>query len=285
MAGARAAFNRMVERLEPLETTSSGSLPADDPRPRLVAAYQRLAEIAISSFEPDEAVRNVARAIVHAEALVRQHPADTFARLNLSQIYREDAESLSQRKKYPEALARMRESRRILDELMRENPLMGDPLAAISVYRHQFEIARTWAQRDPKDNSAQIASAVALRLLGDVLRKVGRVDEARASLQEGRGIMAAVVARDPTNGWARDGLAEVTRLHGEVLRLDGNPAARAQACSAFREAHQHYLALSSGASLLPASLTSLESTESRLKDECSPASEPQRPPADRTTGR
>jgi tetratricopeptide (TPR) repeat protein len=195
MAGARAAFTRAIDRLEPM---TSEPRPTPDPRNRLVAAYQRLAEIANSSAAAEESARLVAKAVVHAKALVRQNPADTTARLNLSLIYREDAESLAHREKYLAALARMRESRVILENLMAEQPIdtrfavgllfvlsgegellerTGEPLAATSVYEQQLDIARQRVARDPNDSTARIAVAVALRQLGSVLIRTGRIDE------------------------------------------------------------------------------------------------------------
>ena len=257
LAGARTVFTRVVERMEPMVR---GSASAEDPRRRLVAAYQRLAEIANSSDDADEAARIVTLAIVHAESLVRHHPADTTARLNLSLIYREDADSLRQRAKYPEALARTRESRVMLEKLMAENPLdkfstgllyalssegkllelIGEPLAALSVYQHQLEIARQRVLRDRNDSTAQIGVAVALRQAGDIMLQLRRIDEARGHLEEGRAIMARVVARDLTNAWAVDSLAAVIALHAEALRLSSSAADRAHACPAFAEARRHW---------------------------------------------
>jgi tetratricopeptide (TPR) repeat protein len=231
---------------------------------RLVASYQRLAEIANSSDDPEEAARIVAKAVPHAEAVVRQDPSDTTARLNLSQIYREQAESLGHRARLPEALARMRESRAMVEALVNENPTdtrfttgllfalsgegnlllrMGEPLAARSVYGRQLDVARQRAARDPHDNTAQIGVAIALRQVGDVTLRAGRFDEARAYLDEGSRLMAACAARDPTNGWALDNLAAVVRLHGEALRLSSSASDRARACPAFTEALRHWNSL------------------------------------------
>jgi non-specific serine/threonine protein kinase/serine/threonine-protein kinase len=284
MAGARAAFTRVVERLEPL---SGEPRPTPDPRRRLVAAYQRLSEVANSSGSGDESARIVARAVVHAEAVVRQDPADTTARLNLSLIYREDAESLALRAKYPEALVRMRESRVILEKLMAEQPVdtrftvgllfvlsgegellerTGDPAAAISVHQHQLDVARQRADRDPDDSTAQIAVAVALRQLGNLLMRTGRVDDARSRLREGRQILNVVVARDPTNSWAVDSLAAVLSGHGEALARSSDSAYRTGACPAFEEARRHWDGLRSRNAFPPYSADAYKLTQSRVRE-------------------
>jgi tetratricopeptide (TPR) repeat protein len=256
-----------------------------NPRRTLVAAYQRLAEIANSFNDADEAARIVARAVVHAEALVQHNPSDKMARLHLSQIYREEAESLGRRSKYEEALTRIRESRVILEKLMAENPLdtrfntgllfvlsgegellelKGEPLAALPVYRHQLEIARQRMVRDQKDSTAQIGVAVALRQLGDIMVRSRRIDEARAYLDEGCEIMAAVVARDPANSWAVDVLAALVRLRAEALVMSSDAADRARACLAFEEARHHWDGLKSRNAFPPYSAQAYQLTQSRV---------------------
>ena len=106
--------------------------------------------------------------------------------------------------------------------------------------------------------------AIALRMVGESLTQSRRIDEARARLEEGCRIMMAVVARDPTNGWAVDGLASLLRLHGEALRLSSDAAVRARACAAFKEARQHYVALESRDALPPASAEDYKAAQSRV---------------------
>jgi len=284
MTGARTVLNGIVERMEPL--VGQPGLP-EDPRRRLVATYQRLAEIANSSTDANEAARIVAKAIGYAEALVKQDPADTAARLNLSLIYREEAESFRNRSNYDEALARMRASRAMIQKLVTENPLdtrftagllfalssegellelTGDMRAAAMVYRQQLDVARQRAAGDAQDNTAPIAIAIALRQLGANMTRTGQIDEALTNLQEGRRLMTVIVARDPNNGWAVDSLAALLGAHGDALRLSRAPVDRAQACAAFQEAVRHWDSLKNRNAFPPYSDEAYELTRSHLTD-------------------
>jgi hypothetical protein len=144
---------------------------------------------------------------------------------------------------------RTRESRLMLEKLMAENPLdtkfstgllfalsgegkllelTGEPLAALSVYQHQLEIASQRALRDPNDSTAQAGVAVALRQLGDIMLRRRRIDEARSYVEEGRAIIARFVARDPTNGWAVDTRRchRAARRRAPAIVLRRGPCAR-----------------------------------------------------------
>jgi non-specific serine/threonine protein kinase/serine/threonine-protein kinase len=284
LAGARAAFTQAVERLEPLV---AGPSPPLDARGRLVATYQRLAEVANHSHDPDAAERVLSKAIPHAEAMAREAPADTVARLNLSQIYREASNALRLRGAFPQALARARDGRAILEGLIAEQPLntqftMGllfalydegyllemtkDVPGAIAAYSAQLAAARQMVARDPNDRSGVLGVAVALRTLGDALGRNGRPDEGIALLEEGRSLLLIVLAKDPSNGFVLDNLGAMSAALGEASRVSSDAAQRARACQSYAEARRYWGTLESRNTLSPSTAGSIRRAEARLKE-------------------
>jgi non-specific serine/threonine protein kinase/serine/threonine-protein kinase len=284
MTGARSAYTRAVTIMEPL-LERSGIEP--DPRHTIVAGYQRLAELANAAGAADEAGRIVTRAVVHAQAVLARSPADTTARLNLALIYREDATSLTTRGKLLEALGRIRESRVMLEQLVTEHPLdtryntgllfvlysegdllerLEDHAAALAVYGRQLDVATRHAERDRQNSTAQISVAVALRQVARVMMRTNRSREAVSPAQQGREIMAAVVARDPTSSWAVDDFATLALLHGQALWASDARANRASACGAFKQAREQWDSLKQRKVFPDTSAEDYAITIARLKD-------------------
>jgi non-specific serine/threonine protein kinase/serine/threonine-protein kinase len=284
LAGARAAFTRAVERLEPL---ADGPSPPGDASGRLVASYQRLAEIANFSRKPNQALDVLSKALPHAEAMARRAPADAIARLNLSQIYREESDALQLLRMYPEALARIRASRAILESLIAEQPMntqftMGllfalfgegvlleqtkDMSSAIAAYTTQLAAARQMTARDPNDRSGVFGVAVALRALGAAISRDGRPDQGLTLLEEGRSLLLTVLANDPANGFVLDNLGSMTGAIGEARLRSADAARRARACDTFTEARRYWATLESRNALAASSLPALRRVDSRLKE-------------------
>jgi non-specific serine/threonine protein kinase/serine/threonine-protein kinase len=264
---------------------------------RLVAVYQRLAELKNFHGRSDAALVWAEKARTEAEAGWRAQPEDSALRSGLAAASYELADALADHGRYAEALDRSREARRLLEMGLREKPLdgqqtrillfvlhgeslylwkLGNLRGAVGVREHALEVAEEAIRRDPGDRWSQMGVVVASSGLADVLLEAGHARESAKRFRQALGIATQAIEDDPQYDYAQLEAASAEFGLGRALVTLGTPDALSEGCATLQRVQAIWSDRRSKGNLPPDETVELERM-SRWLARCRSPKWPRRP--------
>ena len=286
---AEQSFQVAAGRLQSFESRTKRDL-----RTHIGGMLVQLSEVQVRLDRDEAARQSIERAITYLEAFGRDHPDDAQAQSELAVAYYVDGEALGHRGEALGALARARQSRALLEELVRREPLksvfvrrllfalhaearhlesLGRLPEALEAHRHCLAVAETVRQRDPQDRFAHLVVASAMSALGRALVAAEQPGAALEPLRSGRRLAQEVVTADSSAGNARNELAVIDSSLAAALTRMPKAGDRAEGCRALADAQGEFAKLAAIGPLTAESRLALRSLEP-LKSHCPPPSSP-----------
>jgi tetratricopeptide (TPR) repeat protein len=284
---AEQSFRVAAGRLQSFESRTKRDL-----RTQIGGVLVQLSETEVRLDRDEEARKSIEKALAYLEAFGRDHPDDAQAHSELALAYYVDGEARGQRGDALGALARARQSRALLEELVRREPLkslfvrrllfalhaearhlesLGRMAEALEAHRHCLAVAETVWQQDSQDRFAHLAVAAALSALGRALVVAGQPGVALEPLRSGRRIAQEALAMDSSAGNARNELAVIdSGLAAALARLPRTGDGQ-EGCRALADAQGEFAKLTAEGPLIAESRLALRSLEP-LKSRCPPSS-------------